>query len=72
MSRPLDAKLTRCKDKQPLIELESAPFNGLALRPHELRHLAQQLNALADMASRLPMGGKHFKPTKVTMEMSHG
>lgn len=50
------------------MELTSHPFNGLELRPGELRQMAQQLSALADMAARLPTGGKHWKPTKVKVE----
>lgn len=65
MNRPLHATLTRCRDSQPLVVLDSAPFNGMEIRPHDLRLLAQQLTALADMADRLPTGGKHYRPIKV-------
>ena len=42
---------------------------GLSLEPDtlELRLLAQNLNALAEMAVRLPTGGKHFRPTRVAI-----
>jgi hypothetical protein len=65
MNRPLHATLTRCRNNQPLVVLGSEPFNGMEIRPHDLRRLAQQLAALADMADRLPTGGKHYRPTKV-------
>jgi len=61
------ATLTRCRHGQALVVLESRPFNGVELRPGELRQLAQQLNAIADMAARLPTGGKHWKPTRVVI-----
>lgn len=63
----LHATLTRCRHGQPLVVLDTDPFNGMEIRPHDLRRLAQQLNALADMAAKLPTGGKHFRPTKVQM-----
>ena len=72
MIRPIQATLTRCRDNQPLVVLDSEPFNGLEIRPHDLRRLAQQLAALADMAARLPTGGKHYRPTKVQMGGDHG
>lgn len=66
------ATLTRCRHNQPLVVLDGQPFNGLEITPQALRHMAQQLNALADMAAKLPTGGKHFKTTKVTMEVTNG
>lgn len=60
---------TRCRDGQALVVLDSAPFNGLELRPGALRELAQHLLLAADMAARLPTGGKHWKPTQVQMEV---
>ena len=65
MTRPINATITRCRHGQPLVVLDSEPFNGMEIRPHDLRRLAQHLTALADMAARLPTGGKHFRPTKV-------
>ena len=62
---PINATLTRCRHGQPLVVLDSEPFNGMEIRPNDLRRLAQHLTALADMAARLPTGGKHFRPTKV-------
>lgn len=59
------ATITRCRDGQALIVLDSEPFNGMEVRPHALRRLSENLTALAEMASRLPMGGKHWRPTKV-------
>ena len=61
----LQATLTRCRHGNALIQLESSPFNGMEIRPAALRRLAQQLIATADMADRLPLGGKHWKPTRV-------
>ncbi|TAG43998.1 MAG: hypothetical protein EAZ30_17680 [Betaproteobacteria bacterium] len=65
--RVLQATITRCANGQALVELDSQPFNGLALRPAELKALSQQLNALADMAGKLPTGGKRWRATKVIM-----
>lgn len=62
------ATLTRDRHAQPLVVLDSQPFNGLEIRPGDLRQLAQQLNALADMAGKLPTNNKHFRVTKVVME----
>lgn len=59
------ATLTRCRHGQALVQLESTPFNGLEIRPADLRLMAQHLIAIADMANRLPMGGKHWKPSRV-------
>lgn len=67
MKPDISATLTRCRDNQPLVVVNSAPFNGLEIRPNELRQMAQQLTALADMASRLPTGGKHWRPTHVRL-----
>lgn len=67
---PLRATLTRCRAKQRLIELHSAPFNGLEIRPADLRMLAQQLVDLADAAERLPTAGKYWRPTPVVMQVS--
>ena len=61
----ITATLTRCRHGKPLVQIDSAPFNGMEIRPAELRRLAQQLIATADMADRLPLGEKHWKPTRV-------
>lgn len=61
----ITATLTRCRHGQALVQLESSPFNGLEIRPAELRKLGEQLIALADTASCLPMDGRHWKPTKI-------
>lgn len=63
--RNIQATLTRCRHNNALVQLESSPFNGMEIRPAELRRMAQQLIAIADMADRLPLGGKHWKPTRV-------
>lgn len=65
MSCPIHATVTRCRNGQAMVVLDSEPFNGMEVRPHELRRLAENLTALADMANHLPMGGKHWKPTTV-------
>lgn len=59
------ATLTRCRHSNSLVVLESSPFNGMEVRPADLRRMAQQLIAIADMADRLPLGGKHWSPTVV-------
>ncbi|MDR0673646.1 MAG: hypothetical protein LBF93_08330 [Zoogloeaceae bacterium] len=64
----INATVTRCRHGQALIVLDGGPFNGTEIRPHELRQLAQQLTALAEMALRLPTGGKRFRPTRVFIE----
>lgn len=63
----IDATLTRDRHAHPLVVLDSAPFNGLEIRPADLRNMALQLSALADMAAKLPTGGKHWKPTRVAV-----
>lgn len=67
MSRPINATVNRDRHGQPLVIIDSEPFNGLEIRPIDLRAMAQHLTALADMANKLPTGGKHFRPTKVQM-----
>ena len=61
----LNAALTRCRHGEALVQIDSEPFNGMEIRPAALRRLAQQLIATADMADRLPLGEKHWKPTRV-------
>lgn len=61
------ATLTRCRHGAALVVLTSEPFNGMEIRPSALREMAQRLTAIADMAAKLPMGGKHFKPTTVVV-----
>lgn len=61
----IQALLTRCRHGNALVNLESQPFNGLEIRPADLRRMAQQLTSIADMADHLPLGGKHWKPTRV-------
>jgi hypothetical protein len=64
------ATLTRCRDAQALIVLDGCPFNGYEVRPNELRRLGEQLIAIAEMAARLPAGGKHWRPTTVWIEQA--
>lgn len=62
----LAATISRCRLGQPLVTLDSEPFNGLEVRPDELRRLAQQFTALAEMAERQPTSRRyHHCPTKV-------
>lgn len=61
----IEATLTRCRHNNALVVLESRPFNGMEVRPADLRRMAQQLSAIADMADLLPLGGKHWQPTHV-------
>ena len=68
----LKATLTRCRHSNALVVIDSSPFNGMEIRPADLRRLAQQLIAVADMADRLPMGGKHWKPTRVEIGEPNG
>jgi hypothetical protein len=63
--KTIRAILTRCRHNHALVELDSSPFNGLEIRPADLRRMAQQLVTIADMAERLPLGGKHWQPTRV-------
>lgn len=61
------ARLTRCNHGQALIALESPPFNGLEFRPAQLRDLAHNLLTVADLATRIPLSGKHWQPREVTI-----
>lgn len=61
----IQATLTRCRHGQALVQIESSLGNGMEIRPHDLRLLAHQLIAIADMAERLPLSGKRWKPTRV-------
>lgn len=67
MTTAIQATVTRCRNGQSLVVLDSEPFNGMEVRSHDLRVIAQRLSALADMADKLPKGGKRFQPTKVRM-----
>ncbi len=64
---PINVTLSRCRHRQPLIELHSQPFNDLEITPKDLRHMAQQLLALADLAQQLPTGGQRFVPTRLVL-----
>lgn len=61
----IHATLTRCRHGQALIELDGGPFHGVEIRPGELREMAQALSAIAALASQLPLGGRHWRPTQV-------
>lgn len=64
---PIAATLTRDRRAKSLVTLNGGPFNGVDIYPEELRHMAQQLLAVADMATKLPTSGKHWRPTTVTL-----
>jgi len=61
------AILTRCRFKKPLVQIDSAPFNGMEIRPDELRYLAQQLIALADEAERKPSIGRGWMASRIEL-----
>lgn len=67
---PLDITVKRCKNAHPLISIHSAPFEGLELRPNALIGLGQSLIAAAELANRLPTGGKHWRATRVFINSS--
>jgi hypothetical protein len=46
------AKFTHCRHNQPLVQLESEPFNGCELRPAALRTLARLLTEIADYSEQ--------------------
>lgn len=68
MTYPLKAKLTRCRHSQALVVLESEPFNGLEIRPDELRALAQQLTTLAEMSDCMDTRSKYWRETRVSVD----
>jgi hypothetical protein len=63
----LHATITRCRHDQPLVVLDGAPFNGMEVRPQELRLLAQSLHALAERAEQPPIRGTRFRPTRIAI-----
>ncbi len=63
----IQATLTRCCHGQALVILNGGPFNGVEIRPGQLRQLAQTLNAIASMAAQLPTGGKHWQPSQLQL-----
>ena len=63
----IHATLTRCRHEQPLVVLDE-PFNGLEVSPSDLRRLANQLTALADMAEKMNAAGRRFIPAKVSLQ----
>lgn len=69
-NKPISATVTRCCHNRPLVVIYSQPFNGLEIRPEELRDMAQRLVSLADLAETLPTGDKHFSPVKVAFNTS--
>ncbi len=64
----ITALLTRCRHKNALVTLESSPFNGMDIRPADLRQMAQQLELIADAAERAPLDGKHWNPTRIEVK----
>lgn len=67
MNRPLTAYCTRDRNNQPLVVLDSEPFNGMEINPTDLHRLAQQLIHLADLSASLPTNGKRYRPTLVRL-----
>ena len=63
----ITATLTRCRHGKPLVQIDSAPFNGMEIRPAELRRLAQQLIEIADGADRCPLDSKHWRSTRIEL-----
>lgn len=61
------ATLTRDRHGNPLVMLNGGPFNGVDVYPADLRRMAQQLAAVADIAIKRPTSGKHWKPVTVTL-----
>lgn len=59
---------TRCRDGKPLMELGGQPFNGLEIRPADLRRLGETLVWLADLGEALPTDGRHWKATQVEVD----
>lgn len=59
---------TRCRDGKPLLELDGTPFNGLEIRPTDLRRLGETLMWLADLGTALPTDGRDWKATKVEVD----
>lgn len=60
--------INRGKDGQPLVELElGAPRDLAALSPMDLEMLGQRLLAVAALAKRMPMGGKHWQVTRMVV-----
>lgn len=72
MSHTVKATLTRCREKKPLVVLDSEPFNGMEIRPADLLALAQQLTEIAKWASAIETKAKHFAPTKVQLSPGTG
>lgn len=63
----IQATITRCHHGQTLVILNGGPFNGVEIRPGQLRQMAQTLSAIASMAVQLPTGGKHWRPTQLQL-----
>lgn len=60
----ITALLTRCRNKRPLVVLESSPFNGFEIRPGDLRDLAKELTTIASLAE-VDTAKKSWKPVRV-------
>lgn len=67
MNKPIQATLTLCRHHQPLVVLDSEPFNGMELRPDDLLRLAQRFADLAEIANDMHAKGRLFRPVKVQM-----
>lgn len=60
----ITALLTCCRNKRPLVVLESSPFNGMEIRPEDLRDLANELVVIANLAE-VDVQKKNWKPVRV-------
>jgi hypothetical protein len=69
MIPPLEAKITRCREGRPLIEIESRLGNGMAVRPGELVALAERLLSLAYMAIDRDSARRYPGDKKITLEI---
>jgi hypothetical protein len=69
MIPPLEAKITRCREGRPLIEIESRLGNGMAVRPGELVALAERLMELACIAIDRDSVARYPGDKKIVMEI---
>ena len=65
----LAVTFTRRRGNQPLLVLDNAPVNGLAISPADLRRLGQMLVWLADLGEALPTEGLNWRATHVDVDM---
>jgi hypothetical protein len=66
MVKKIKAVITSCRHGQPLVVLESEPFNGLEASTDQLRAMAEALNQLANRAqNHVPRLGRKFVTVEV-------